>query len=473
MKWKVFLSLLLVLICLTGCQNLSKTSGNKENTQSREPVENGNTEKKSEETTQGKSKPEKTKAEKEADEKAIKEAEEKEKQRKEALAVQLIEDANYKSRGYYYEEAIEILSNSEVADLPAVKAKIDEIKALKNALVKYEGDSYHIFFHSLIVDVKAAFTSSASNGYNFWMTTVDEFKGMLPILLEKGFVLYRLEDMLAYDENGNAVPKEIYLPEGKKPLILSVDDVNYYEYMKRDKCFPLRLDINDQGETVTMMLQEDGSLKATYDGDVFPIVEQFVKEHPEFSYRGAKGIVAVTGYEGVFGYRINELQKFRGKGDEALPTHTAEEEKAIEDGARKVANGLRANGWELATHSFTHGQYFKKGTITVEQLKYEIREIEEKVEPYTGDMKIFISPFGMHLEGDDPRFKYLTEEAGYPIYCPVGKHMRTFYAGKGMSQERLNLDGLTLLHQPQNAWKFFTLEEVNSFVEKSRPKLIW
>ena len=79
----------------------------------------------------------------------------------------------------------------------------------------------------------------------------------------------------------------------------------------------------------------------------------------------------------------------------------------------------------------------------------------------------------MHLKGDDPRFKYLTEEAGYPIFCPVGKHMTTFYAGKGMSQERLNLDGLTLKHQPQNAWKFFTLEEIDSFIDKTRPELIW
>lgn len=461
LKNKMILVLLALILILSACQS------NQENPGQAKQEETVKTE-----VLQPKTE-EEQKAEKEAEEKLKKEEEEKLKAEQAELAVKLIAEADYQSRGYYYDEAIEKLESSEVADFPEVKAKIEEIKSQKNALVKYEGDSYHIFFHSLIVDVKAAFSSPTSNGYNFWMTTVGEFQGMLPILLEKGFVIYRLEDMLAYDENGNAIPKDIYLPEGKKPLILSVDDVNYYEYMKRDKCFPLRLDINEKGETVTMMLQEDGSLKPTYDGDVFPIVEQFVKEHPEFSYRGAKGIVAVTGYEGVFGYRINELQKFRTAEDAHLPVHTPEEEKAIEDGARKVAEGLKANGWELATHSFTHGQYFKKGTITLEQLKYEIREIETKVEPYTGDMKIFISPFGMHLKGDDPRFKYLTEEAGYPIYCPVGKHMTTFYAGKGMSQERLNLDGLTLLHQPKNAWKFFTLEEVESFREKSRPKLIW
>ena len=389
------------------------------------------------------------------------------------LAAQQIEKADYAARGYYYDEAIAELSNSEAAGRPEVQAKIAEIQGLKDALVKYEGDTYHIFFHSLIIDPAAAFASPTSNGYNFWMTTVGEFKGMLPILLEKGFVIYRLEEMLDYDEAGNAKAKDIYLPAGKKPLILSVDDVNYYEYMQRDKCFPVRLEINAQNEVVTLVRQADGTEVQTYDGDVFPIVEQFVKEHPEFSWRGAKGIVAMTGYEGAFGYRLNELQKFRTAADANLPVHTPEEEAAIEAGARRVAEGLRANGWELASHSFTHGQYFRKGTITLDQLKYEVNEFNRKIIPYIGEIKIFISPFGMHLKGDDPRFKYLTEEAGYPIFCPVGKHMTTFYAGKGMSQERLNLDGLTLKHQPQNAWKFFTLEEIDSFIDKTRPELIW
>ncbi len=421
-----------------------------------------------EETAQQKAAEEAKKAEEEEAARLL--AEEK---RLQELAVKEIAAADYAARGYYYEEAITMLTGSEAANLPEVQAKLAEIQAQKAALVKYEGDTYHIFFHSLIIDPQAAFSSRTSNGYNFWMTTVGEFKGMLPILLEKGFVLYRLEDMLDYDEAGNAKAKDIYLPAGKKPLILSVDDVNYYEYMQRDKCFPIRLEINEQGEVVTLVRQADGSEVQTYDGDVFPIVEQFVKEHPEFSYRGAKGIAAVTGYEGVFGYRLNELQKFRTAADAKLPVHTPEEEAAIEAGAIRVAQGMRANGWELANHSFTHRQYFKNGTITVEQFKYEIAEFNRKVIPYTGEMKIFISPFGMHLKGNDPRFKYLTEEAGYPIFCPVGKHMTTFYAGKGMSQERLNMDGLTMLHQPKNAWKLFTLEEIAGFVEKSRPALIW
>ena len=40
--------------------------------------------------------------------------------------------------------------------------------------------------------------------------------------------------------------------------------------------------------------------------DLVPILDRFVEEHPDFSYRGAKAILALTGYNGVLGYRTDE-----------------------------------------------------------------------------------------------------------------------------------------------------------------------
>ena len=120
---------------------------------------------------------------------------------------------------------------------------------------------------------------------------------MLPLFLENDFVLYDITEMVEFDENGMARRKDIYLPEGKKPLVISIDDVSYYDYMQPDG-FAQRLVINDAGDVVTEVKAPDGTVSQTYDGDVMPIVDQFVKEHPEFSFRGAKGIVAPTGYQG-------------------------------------------------------------------------------------------------------------------------------------------------------------------------------
>lgn len=42
-----------------------------------------------------------------------------------------------------------------------------------------------------------------------------------------------------------------------------------------------------------------------------PLIDRFVEEHPDFSYRGAKGIVALTGYNGILGYRTDQSYETR------------------------------------------------------------------------------------------------------------------------------------------------------------------
>jgi hypothetical protein len=43
----------------------------------------------------------------------------------------------------------------------------------------------------------------------------------------------------------------------------------------------------------------------TGDYDMVPILEKFVAQHPDFSYRGAKAVLALTGYNGLLGYRTH------------------------------------------------------------------------------------------------------------------------------------------------------------------------
>ena len=154
------------------------------------------------------------------------------------------------AKGYFYDEAIAALASF---DSDAVKAKKTEYENLKNGLVKYDGKVYHVFFHSLIIDNKLAFDNkgSSARGYNEVMTTVSEFKKMLPLLMENDFILYDITETCEY-KDGKVTPKDIYLPEGKKPLIISIDDVNYYTYMVEDG-FARYLDVDASGRVVTMV----------------------------------------------------------------------------------------------------------------------------------------------------------------------------------------------------------------------------
>lgn len=356
--------------------------------------------------------------------------------------------------GYFYDEANSLLENIK-NNKEAIELQ-EKIEKLKNSLIKYDGRHYHVFFHSLIIDTSKAFDGDyMQQGYNMYMTTVSEFQKMLPLLLKQDFILYDITDMVEF-RNGKAYPKDIYLPAGKKPLVISIDDVNYYEYMKNDG-FANRLDVDNDGNVVTIVKNKDGSESVTYDGDVMPILDAFVKEHPEFSYRGAKGIVAVTGYQGAFGYRITDYKK-----------HSKDTINQMRNKVKEVATALRNTGWQIANHSYTHNRYWAEKTMTMNQLQYDIRRWLEEIAPYVGSTNIIITPFGITYDQKDPRFRYIVD-SGFNIYCPVGADMSISWQKDNMMSSRLNLDGITMLAYPQRIRKHFF--DPSLVVDPSRPTL--
>ena len=340
---------------------------------------------------------------------------------KEKIAVnEFLQNVKNLSDGYFYQEAIDLIDNSKYVGKEEVIAFRDELLLKKDNQKEYNGQIYHVFFHSLIVYPSLAFDGDFMHeGYDMWMTTVSEFKAMLPQLYERGFVLYNLSDI----KEG----EKIFLPEGKKPLIISIDDVNYYEYMENDG-FSDRLVVDNDGKIATEIKTPTGERVITYDGDVMPILDAFVKEHPDFSYRGAKGVVAVTGYEGVFGYNYE---------NESL---SEEERNALMLKAKEVAQALKNNGWLIACHSYTHNSYFSDGNVSNEDLNYDTNRFRERTSEWVLNPDIYISPFGYHLLEGDERLKYL-KDMGYNYFCPVSPAMRTLFLEEGVVvSERFNLD---------------------------------
>lgn len=192
------------------------------------------------------------------------------------------------------------------------------------------------------------------------MVTIKEFNAVLQSLYERGFVLVDIHDVAGPQQQADGSTKyvagDIYLPAGKTPIVMSQDDVCYYEYMtdsdsdgKPDKGgdgFASRLLVRD-GKLTCEYVDADGqTLYGSY--DLVPLLDDFLAQHPDFSYRGARAIIAVTGYQGAFGYRISSDYKAK-LGDEAFA-------QACKD-AREVADALRAEGYTIASHSYGHLTY--------------------------------------------------------------------------------------------------------------------
>ena len=342
------------------------------------------------------------------------------------------------SNGYFYKEALDLIENSGYKDKKLEGLK-EEILNSKSKLCEYDGQVYHVFFHSLIVYPELAFDNDYKHeGYDMWMTTVSEFKNMLPELYERDFILYSLKDIKAGEK--------IIIPEGKKPLIISIDDVNYYDYMDPDG-FCDKLVVGDDGYILTNVKTPDGKVENTKDGDVMPILDEFVKEHPDFSYRGAKGIVAVTGYEGAFGYNFIKAE--------------GEEKEKLTKEATEVATALKNTGWLIACHSYTHNDYFKDGNVGMDDLSYDTNRFKERIFDVVLQPDIYISPFGYHLGEGDERLKYL-KNMGYDYFCPVSNAMRTIKTEDNVIiSERFNLDRFNMRTKKEFINKtFFDVDKV-------------
>ncbi|MGP1349936.1 MAG: polysaccharide deacetylase [Stomatobaculum sp.] len=349
-------------------------------------------------------------------------------QRAELLAVQ-----------YDYDAAIAcIQDDAEAAASEAGAAAIRRYEEIKSTLVRQNPQEItHVFFHTLIMDTAKAFDGdSRQNGYNDVMTTKSEFEKMMQAMYERGYVLVSIRD-IAYEvedtEKGGKkmVYGDIMLPEGKKAFVLSQDDVNYYEYMDGDG-FAKCLIVGEDGKPTNEMLMDDGSVSVgSY--DVVPILDDFIEEHPDFSYRGAKGIVAVTGYNGVFGYRTDDSYA------ETNPNIEADRQRV-----REVAQCLRDDGWELASHSWGHRNY---GTISMNELHADSKKWQDRVATLIGGSDILIYPFGGDVADwhpytvDNERFSLLWGQ-GFRYFCNVDSS--PYFVQKGndfMRMGRRNLDG--------------------------------
>ena len=392
----------------------------------------------------------------------------------------LIAEADLKAAMYDYDAAIELVKSSPDYETSLeAKAAVERYEADKAKCVKWHDNTQisHIFVHSLIVDTSRAFgpKSSQPKGYNQYMTTVSEFNKMIESMYEKGYVMVSIHDIAkrVIDEDGNEklVAQDIMLPPGKEPFVLSQDDVNYYEYMDNDG-FADRLVIGEDGIPTCQYTDIDGNVSYG-EYDVLPIIDRFLKEHPDFSYRGAKGILAVTGYEGALGYDTGLSMKiYDGLSDEEkMKKINAEREKA-----KAVADAIKADGWEFASHSYTHSNMTN---ATLEKMQYDSKRWHEEVEIILGPTDIYIYPYGADIcdwHGYSGEKFELLRSYGFWYFCNVDAsrywiQLKSNYFRMG----RINTDGermhITMKNRsdpslPDRLSYFFHTEDVYDY---SRP----
>lgn len=375
--------------------------------------------------------------------------------KKEKKLLATLAEADEHAQRMDYNKAMEVLnsvSDEEARDHRVIQAKV-EYQQERAHVEEYGGDVPHIFFHSLIVDTKRAFDGdSMEEGYNDWMTTVDEFWAILENMYQKGYVLIDIHELVreVIDEETGEVSLEKnnpLVPKGKIPFILSLDDINYYDYMKNDG-FAKCLVLDENGEVKNLYIDAEGNeLIGNY--DAIPLLDEFVRQHPDFSIGGAKGIVGETGYEGAFGYRTNQKDSQTYK--EACET------------VKAIAKRLRETGWQIASHSYTHSDF---SAITVDDTLEDITSWKDEVESLVGKTDIFIYPYGSEVEYPGEKLELL-KEAGFRFFCGVwGTNEFLSINGDYVRQSRRNFDGYNLHYNGEYQTEFF---DPKAILDPARP----
>ena len=155
----------------------------------------------------------------------------------------------------------------------------------------------------------AAETSSSSSADSSaeQALSVNDFNQILSDLYEQNYVLVDVYSLAASGDNG-FTDGSVQVPKGKKPLIISQTDCSYTTE-DDGKADSLVLD-SKSGKILcqyTEKNENDGSTDSlTGAVDVIPCLENFISQHPDFSYNGARGIIGITGYRGLFGYTVEK-----------------------------------------------------------------------------------------------------------------------------------------------------------------------
>lgn len=312
----------------------------------------------------------------------------------------------------------------------------------------YYGEVPHIFTHCLIAYPEYK-DGSGKMRYDSDCINVTEFKNLLNELYANGYSLVDIYDIYQVDADGRLAMKEaVEVPVGRKPVVFSIDDV-VYDYDKRGNGMVDLLTLDEDGNLVSGTYLPDGSLDYSYDREVFPILESFLAEHPDFSSHGARVTLCMTGFAGVFGFRTEVSDR---------PGDRPGDRQAEIAQATAVACRLKELGYSFASHSYGHFNHEKHSEAS---LRRDLQAFEDEVVPIIGPVSVYVYPYGKPLTPGDSRYTAM-QEYGFDLFCSVSHFFfsRNYDSGDTLYMTRVAIDGYSLREYRQVLLPLFDTEKV-------------
>ena len=364
----------------------------------------------------------------------------------------LIAEAEALAVGYDYDAAISLLESYSGGNdkfQQQVTAKKAELMNQQAQLAEWKDVSTipNLSFHVLMADASRACNKDVSGAdlaglYNKNFVSVEEFSRILNQLYSANYVLVDFDSFISsntgVDGNESYFTNSLYLPAGKKPIMITETMVNYFEYMV-DPDKDGTPDAKGHGFANKLVVDSNGDIKAAYvdangqnlvgNYDLVPVLEAFIQEHPDFSYKGARAILAVTGSEGVFGYRTNTTYVSRF-GQSFYDSEVAE--------AKKVVQALRDKGYTIASYTYSNQAYRAMTTL---QIQAEIQNWTTQITPVLGEVDTIVFARGSDIDSYSGTTFNVLYNSGLRFFLNSGSSPRVDANSTFIRQTRLMVTG--------------------------------
>ena len=384
-------------------------------------------------------------------------------------AQEILDEAALLAAGYDFEAAIAKLEtySGNISDHTEITMRLSQYKQTLNSLISHNDPASipNLSFQLLIADPSRAFTNQKLGGkYNQNFVTVDEFQKILEQLYANDYVLVEFEHCIAETVTGDTVTysaKPVLLPDGKKPIMITETMVNYYNYMidgnedgvpdKDGAGFASKLVVDDLTGNIQAEMVNASGETVRGDYDLVPILEKFIEAYPDFSYRGARAILAVTGEEGIFGYRINSSVK-NTKGEDYYNNEV--------EGAKKIVAALRDKGYEIACYTYANMNY---GDKSASDIQADIANWKMEIMPVVGtlDTLVYAKNSDISSTGTYTGGKYnVLAEAGFRYFISNGTSPSGEVTPSYVRQKRIMVTGQHMAHTATMYTHYFDAKTV-------------
>ena len=362
----------------------------------------------------------------------------------------IMRQADMAAQEYDFERAVEILDSYSGEDPQELVTKRAEYVTASTRMTEWKDPTGipNLSFHCLVADPARAYADKGLGGkYNMNFVTTDEFQRILESLYANNYVLVDFDSFVetSQDLNGNETfaIKPILMPEDKKPVMITETLVSYYDYMV-DGNKDGKPDAGGAGFANRLVVDEFGDIKAEYidkdgnvligDYDLVPILETFLHQHPDFSYRGSRAILAPTGEQGIFGYRIQTSVISDPKLGQEYYNQQVQ-------GAKELCQALRDKGYTLASYTYGNKSY---GQINANQITEDLSSWDTQITPVMGNVNVMVFAQGSDI-GDYTGTKYKAlYDKGFRFF--IGQSDKPFadVSNSYVRQKRLMVTGANM-----------------------------